>query len=91
MDKPKECDTCPHYKEPDEKGIIATGATPVLAWIIEKLRSLKRVKDKMDVCVRCGKETPYLKSTHIDQREYYIEGAGQLCKDCFNEVYWRLI
>jgi hypothetical protein len=32
-----------------------------------------------DHCVICGKETPYLRSTHIDLREGYIEGGGQGC------------
>lgn len=37
-----------------------------------------------DKCVLCGKETPYTKETHIDYRSGYIEGAGQLCNDCYN-------
>jgi hypothetical protein len=32
-----------------------------------------------DKCVICGKETPYLKSTHIDYRIGYVEGGGQGC------------
>ena len=32
-----------------------------------------------DHCVICGKETPYLRSTHIDLREGYVEGGGQGC------------
>jgi hypothetical protein len=32
-----------------------------------------------DKCVICGKETPYLRSTHIDLREGYVEGGGQGC------------
>jgi len=34
---------------------------------------------KMDVCVICGKDTPYTIETHIDNRIGYIEGAGQGC------------
>lgn len=40
-------------------------------------------KPEMDVCVNCGCETEYPKSLPIDQREHYIEGAGQLCSKCF--------
>ena len=43
---------------------------------------LKEESDKSlqyDHCVICGKETPYLRSTHIDLREGYIEGGGQGC------------
>jgi len=39
-------------------------------------------KDECEKCVCCGKDTPYSKSTPIDLRDYYIEGAGQLCRDC---------
>ncbi len=41
--------------------------------------------DQYDKCVICGKETPYLKSTHIDYRIGYVEGGGQGCyqpNDC---------
>jgi hypothetical protein len=24
---------------------------------------------------------------HIDFRDYYVEGCGQLCRDCYNSVY----
>jgi hypothetical protein len=37
-----------------------------------------------DNCILCGKETAYDFETHIDMRIGYIEGAGQLCIDCFN-------
>jgi hypothetical protein len=40
-----------------------------------------------DSCVVCGKETEYTKDTHIDLREYYIEGAGQLCEECYVSIY----
>ena len=40
-----------------------------------------------EYCVKCGKETPYTKDVPIDQRDCYIEGAGQLCDDCFIEIY----
>jgi hypothetical protein len=37
-----------------------------------------------DLCIMCGVETPYDFETHIDMRLGYIEGAGQLCRSCFN-------
>jgi len=37
-----------------------------------------------DHCVICGVETPYDYETHIDMRIGYIEGAGQLCKTCYD-------
>jgi hypothetical protein len=36
-------------------------------------------KLEFDKCVLCGKETPYLRSTHIDMRVGYVEGGGQGC------------
>ena len=39
-----------------------------------------------DRCVICHRETPYPASTHIDFRDYYVEGCGQLCEECFNEM-----
>ena len=41
--------------------------------------------DKKDICVICGKETPYLYSTHINYRIGYVEGLGQLCSECYNK------
>lgn len=39
-----------------------------------------------DNCVICGVETPYDRSTHVNMRVGYIEGAGQLCTSCFNDT-----
>lgn len=38
-----------------------------------------------DTCIMCGEETPYEFETHIDFRHGYVEGAGQLCKDCYED------
>ncbi len=40
-----------------------------------------------DCCVVCGKPTEYRKDVPIDKRERYIEGAGQLCRECFRKLY----
>lgn len=37
-----------------------------------------------DVCVSCGVETAYDVSTHVDMRNGYVEGLGQLCSSCYN-------
>jgi len=39
-----------------------------------------------DRCVRCGKITQAKKTEHIDYRTGYIEGVGQLCFDCTQQV-----
>jgi hypothetical protein len=36
-----------------------------------------------DLCVMCGRQTDYDFETHIDYRYGYVEGAGQLCKSCY--------
>jgi len=46
----------------------------------------KKQKDEFDIyetCVMCGEETTTLKTTHIDFRYGYVEGAGQLCRECY--------
>lgn len=40
-----------------------------------------------DKCVLCWCDTEYEKDTPIELRKRYVEGAGQLCKKCYNETY----
>jgi|TARA_B100001939_G_scaffold220227_1_gene189547 hypothetical protein len=40
-----------------------------------------------ELCVTCKKETTYYREDHIDQRIGYIKGSGQLCLDCYDELY----
>ena len=40
-----------------------------------------------DRCVSCVVETQYDVTENINNRFYYVEGAGQLCKDCYERVY----
>ena len=40
-------------------------------------------EDIYEDCILCGVKTTTLKTTHIDFRTGYIEGAGQLCRDCY--------
>ena len=40
-----------------------------------------------DKCVSCGVETLYDKTDHVDFRLGYVEGAGQLCLDCYDGIY----
>lgn len=44
-------------------------------------------ENKKDKCVSCGVETQYDQFDHIDSRYFYVEGAGQLCSQCFNDTY----
>ncbi len=41
---------------------------------------------RFERCIRCGKITNILKSLHIDFRDCYIEGGGQLCPECYYKL-----
>ena len=41
---------------------------------------------KFDSCVCCGKTTEYPSDMPIAQRKYYVQGSGQLCEMCFDEI-----
>ena len=46
----------------------------------------KKQKDEFDIyetCIMCGEETTTLKTTHVDFRYGYVEGAGQMCRECY--------
>lgn len=38
-------------------------------------------------CVCCHKKVCISKDEYIEFRPFYIEGAGQLCYDCYHELY----
>ncbi len=38
-------------------------------------------------CVLCKKELEVLTTTPIQERRFYIKGAGQLCKECYSKIY----
>jgi hypothetical protein len=42
--------------------------------------------DSIEKCVVCGKDTPYIFSENINNRNWYVEGAGQLCQKCYEKV-----
>ena len=54
---------------------------------MENIKSSEKPIIIMDTCVICGRTTIYSRDTHIDYREYYVEGAGQLCKSCCEKIY----
>jgi hypothetical protein len=46
--------------------------------------------NNIEKCVNCGCDTGYSMNVHIDSRKSYVEGAGQLCSQCFIEVYKKV-
>lgn len=44
-------------------------------------------ENPIEKCVICGADTPYRFRTPICQREYYVEGSGQICLHCHYKIY----
>ena len=44
----------------------------------------------IDRCINCGLNTGYSINDHVDSRKNYIVGAGQLCSECFIEIYKKV-
>jgi hypothetical protein len=57
-----------------------------LSKIMEARKQAKRISE-LEVCVSCNELTDVPKNMHVDQREHYVEGAGQLHPHCYEEVY----
>lgn len=45
------------------------------------------MENPVEKCAVCNIDTEYKFNDHIDFRHGYISGAGQLCKECYEEVY----
>lgn len=45
----------------------------------------KKMEEK-DRCVICYAETPYTKEIAVQERQFYVEGCGQLCEKCYYEI-----
>ena len=46
--------------------------------------------NNIEKCVNCGLNTGYSINDHVSVRKTYVEGAGQLCSECFIEVYKKV-
>ena len=49
-----------------------------------------RVLKQTETCISCNKDTNIPVNLNIELREYYVEGAGQLCKNCYNKIYTKI-
>lgn len=43
--------------------------------------------EKKEYCVLCGKIIEVLRERPLSERKCYIEGAGQLCFECYHDLY----
>lgn len=54
----------------------------------DRLKSGKIQEEKQyEQCVLCRKITDIPIELAIDYRAFYLEGAGQLCYNCFKKLY----
>lgn len=54
---------------------------------IEKQCNIFIVPEKEENCILCGCKTDVNREMPADKRLYYIDGCGQLCRECWNELY----
>lgn len=47
----------------------------------------KKIKEEYEKCVCCHAQLNVPLKMMIDVRSFYIEGAGQLCYDCYHKLY----
>jgi hypothetical protein len=71
-----------------ESGWLKTPSSKAEEYLIEKTYLLARQKEQTqtekDKCVMCNEETDHYVTDDISIRYGYVEGAGQLCRKCFN-------
>lgn len=54
----------------------------------EFFKNKEELDDRIyEKCISCNIVLPVLKSTDINLRLFYVEGAGQMCHDCFNGTF----
>ena len=49
-----------------------------------KKRKREYLKNPIEKCVNCGRDTAYRFNDKVDTRTSYIEGCGQFCYVCYN-------
>ena len=54
---------------------------------MEMLKAARHEADGYERCVSCRKRVDIPEDMDIEFRSFYIEGAGQLCYDCYQELY----
>ena len=54
---------------------------------IENQCSVFIVPEDDESCILCGCKTGINRKTPASKRRYYVDGCGQLCRECWNETY----
>jgi len=47
----------------------------------------KKEESVFDHCDNCQRQLHILKTTPVDQRPYYVDCIGQMCKECYDFLY----
>ncbi len=53
----------------------------------DRSRAEPQYSGEKECCILCGRLTGEAKGQPLSGREHYIEGAGQLCRECYQELY----
>ena len=53
----------------------------------DRSRAEPQYSGEKEYCILCGRLTETAKDQPLSEREHYIEGAGQLCGECYQELY----
>lgn len=53
----------------------------------DRSRAEPQYSDGKECCILCGRLTETAKDKPLSERKHYIEGAGQLCRECYQELY----
>lgn len=54
---------------------------------IENQCSVFIVPAEDENCILCGCKTGVNRKTPVNKRRYYVDGCGQLCRECWIETY----
>ena len=53
----------------------------------DRSRAQPQYSGGKEYCILCGRLTETAKGKSLSEREHYIEGAGQLCRECYQGLY----
>lgn len=58
-----------------------------VSWALYHTWKESEKEEVYERCVICGKMTKAKKTDQVRKRRYYVIGAGQLCKECWERIY----
>jgi nitrate/TMAO reductase-like tetraheme cytochrome c subunit len=67
--------------------MIACWGAIIMNYERQKVKQANKEKGLYETCVSCSEMVHVRKDIPIDQRFNYVEGAGQMCHDCYEYVY----